>query len=119
MVLAFAFNSAANALAVSDISLNSHLNQPLDARIMLLSATPEELENLKMQILRNSDEANHLYHWPGVSVSVERNDNGKHFLQITSEKPVTEPIVSFVLELDWSHGQLKREYVLLINPQIG
>ena len=38
------------ALGLGDITMNSALNEPLDARIELLSATPEELDNLTIAL---------------------------------------------------------------------
>lgn len=119
LALFLAFQPAVYALAVSDIQLNSHLNQPLDAEIMLLSATPEEIENLSLEIKRLDEAGTTLYRWPGVMIEISTNNAGKHYLHIKSKQPVTEPVVSFILELNWSNGHLKREYVLLIDPQLG
>ena len=41
------------ALGLGEIHLNSALNQPFDAEIDLLSATPEELAGLKVAIASN------------------------------------------------------------------
>ena len=38
------------ALGLGDITMNSALNEPLNARIELLSATPEELDNLTIAL---------------------------------------------------------------------
>ena len=46
LVLVLLLSSEVWALGLGDIRMNSALNEPLDARIELLSATPEELDNL-------------------------------------------------------------------------
>jgi pilus assembly protein FimV len=45
-LLVLAFASEVWALGLGDIRLSSALNEPFRAEIELLSATPEELENL-------------------------------------------------------------------------
>ncbi len=117
--LLLAFQPVVYALAVSDIQLNSHLNQPLDAEIMLLSATPEEIENLSLEIKRVDENQANVHRWPGVTIEISTDSAGKHYLHVKSKEPVIEPVVSFILELNWSGGHLKREYVLLIDPQLG
>ncbi len=110
-----AIHPAAQALAVSEIMLNSSLNQPLDARVDILSAKPDELDSLNVSLVRLSGSS---ARWPGVKAELVRVENGKSYLKITSKENVREPVLTFLLELDWSTGKIKREYSLLINPQL-
>ena len=119
LILFFAVHTQVYALSVSEIQLNSHLNQVLDANIMLLSATPEEIENLSLGLKQVENSTSPVFHWPDVSVDIVRKEDGKYYLHISSKEPITEPVISFVLELNWSKGQLKRKYILLIDPQLG
>ena len=48
--VALAAPSLAHALGLGDIRLSSALNQPLDAEIDLLNATPEELAGLQANL---------------------------------------------------------------------
>ena len=111
----FAVQPAAHAMAVSEVMLNSSLNQPLDARVDILSAKPDELDSLNVSIARVSGPS---ARWPGVKVELVRVENGKSYLKITSKDNVREPVLTFLLELDWSTGKIKREYSLLVNPQL-
>lgn len=101
------------ALAVSEIELNSNLNQALNARIVLSDIKSGDLDSLNVRILEVNNGAGVL---PGAfDIEVVGEDN-KHFIHITSSKSIREPILSFTLELIWGQGRLIREYNLLIDP---
>ena len=108
--------SAAHALALAELQLNSVLNHTLDATIEILSANAQELDSLNISISQLSEQAAH-YKWPKVKVELVRPETGKNYLRLTSEDAVQEPVLNFLLELDWSTGHFKREYSLLINPK--
>jgi len=105
------------ALALSEIKLNSSLNQPLNATIELLSATPAELDSLNSYISRSKkDAASSGRTWPHLKVDLVRVEKGHSYLKITSKENMKEPVLNFLLELGWSTGRLQREYSLLLNP---
>lgn len=109
---------AAHALAISEIKLNSSLNQSLDATVEILSATVEELDSLSVSVSRLQEQSRGLYKWPGIKVELVRVEKGKSYLKLTSNDYVREPVLKFLLELKWSTGQIKREYSVLVNPQL-
>ena len=104
------------ALAVSDIQLNSHLNQKLSAEVQLLSVTSEELDQLNMRITETDPDTGQRHTSTGLTVSISQSSSGQHYLRILSDQVIREPIVSFSLELSWPDGRLERKYVLLIDP---
>lgn len=118
VVLLITAHPAAFALAISDIRLNSSLNQSLDATVEILVATVEELNSLNVSVSRVSGQTIGLQQWPNVQVELVRVDGGKSFLKITSKESVREPVLNILLELKWATGHIKREYSLLINPQL-
>lgn len=102
------FSVSVSAFGVSDIELNSSLNQKLDANIELTSINAEEAELLNI-FVTTSDRTYSLKH---EIVSV-----GKlHFLKITSDKVIKEPILTVNLDINGQSGRLLREYTLLIDP---
>ena len=117
-MLLLAVHPAAYALGISEIKLNSSLNQSLDATVEILSATLEELNSLNVTVSRLSEGNAGMQHWPEVKVELVRVDNGKSYLKLTSKDSVREPVLKFLLELHWATGHIKREYSLLINPQL-
>ena len=111
-------HSTGFALSISEIELKSGLNQRLDATISLQSVTSRELENLKAGITYD-ESVSSIYRQPKIRVSIIRQPNGQHYLQLNSEQPIIEPVVNFILELNWSTGRLNRQYQLLIDPKLG
>lgn len=100
------------ALGVSDLELNSSLNQKLDAKIALNAATDEELGSLRVTIIPVYDDgigAQQLKH------ELVQTETGS-FLKITSIDAIKEPVLNFQLDLNWNNGQLVRDYTLLLDP---
>lgn len=103
------------ALSVSDIELKSSLNQRLEAKIHLSSVNRDELNSLQIRIndivgSTATVQSSNLRH------EIIENDNG-HYINITSQDVIREPVLSFSLELSWSKGRLIREYSLLLDPK--
>ena len=104
-----------HALALSDVELQSHLNQRLSARIRLLDVPAGDLEDLDISVNEIADSVAAGRH---TILSYEVVAEGsKYYLMITSRNVIREPILSFVVELNWSAGHLLRNYALIINPQ--
>ena len=106
------FAASAQALALSDIELNSFLNQKLDAVIELRAASSNDLDGLKV-ILTSSTNKN--VSSQQLKYELVRGENG-NFLKITSEDVIREPIVKFQLDINWPTGRVVRDYSLLIDP---
>jgi len=113
VVLLLLSSPVVSALAVSDVELHSHLNQQLDARVYLQHADKSELSSLKIALhdVTAGDEVT-----PNLHYEVLENAQG-HYISITSEDVIREPVMRFILELNWSKGHLIREYALIIDPQ--
>lgn len=110
-VLAF-YNVAAYSLALSEAELKSHLNQILDVRIELKSNDSGEFDDLKVQLRHSSENDGSRY-----QLKYEILKNGEaSILKITSEDVIREPIVEFTLDIDWTDGQVVRDYSFLIDP---
>ncbi len=103
---------AANGLAVSELDLQSKLNQPLNARIRLISLSQAELDSLTIKVhgMGQEDQPG-----GGLQQEIQQDENG-HYLVITTKEPVREPVMTLVLELKWSTGHLTRQYELIIDP---
>ncbi|MBP8185087.1 MAG: FimV family protein [Pseudomonas sp.] len=127
LVLAIAAASAlssgmAQALGLGEVSLKSSLDQPLVAEIELLEvrdlatgelipslASPEDFTRagIDRQFLLND-----LKFTPVIKA------NGKSFIRVTSNKPIREPYLNFLVEVLWPSGRLLREYTLLLDPPL-
>jgi pilus assembly protein FimV len=97
------------------------LNQPLRAEIELLAATPEELNNLTVQLASQETFARYDLDRPmyltGLQFEIVRSGNADgNVVRVTSTEPMTEPFLTFLVEATWSRGRLLREYTLLLDP---
>ncbi len=108
-------------LGLGEIELNSALNQELNAEIEILSASPEDAEQLIVQL--GSREAfnragiDRPYLLQQLKFKVVDND-GAPYIRVTTNSAVREPFLSFLLEIDWPQGNLLREYTLLLDPPV-
>lgn len=100
------------ALGVVDIELNSSLNQKLDAKIALTSATSEELTGLNVTIIPSYVEGMATQSLQHELIQTEAGS----YIKITSTAAIKEPVLNFQLDLDWKNGQLVRDYTLLLDP---
>ncbi|MFZ5512559.1 MAG: FimV/HubP family polar landmark protein [Pseudomonadota bacterium] len=87
---------------------------------MELSASREELSSLKAQIApAEAFRQAGIEYSPalaGVRVSVEKRSNGLPYLKLTSDRPVNDPFLDLLLEVNWAQGRLQREYTFLLDP---
>jgi pilus assembly protein FimV len=113
IVLLLLSSPTVSALAVSEVELHSYLNQQLDARVYLKNVDKAELTTLKIAIRDVLDEGEGM---ANLHYEVLENAQG-HYISITSEDVIREPVMRFMLELNWSKGRLIREYALIIDPQ--
>lgn len=110
------------ALGLGEIELKSALNQPLIAEVELLSATPEELQELKVEV--GSPQAfasagiERTLFLNKLKFDVKTNADGRPVVKITSRDAVREPFLDFLLEISWSKGRLLREYTVLVDPPV-
>ena len=125
LVLAIAAASAlssgmAHALGLGELTLKSTLNQPLVAEIELLDVKDLTAAELVPSLASPEDFAK-----AGVDRQAFLNDltftpvlnaNGKSILRVTSSKPLSEPMVKFLVQVMWPNGRLLRDYSVLLDP---
>ena len=110
------------ALGLGDIRLGSALNEPLSAEIDLVAPTSDELGSLSAQLASRElfqrlglDRPAYL---DTVQFSVGRGRDGRNVLLVSSAAPISEPFVTFVVEVNWPRGRLLREYTVLLDPPV-
>lgn len=113
------YSGMAPAVGLGDITINSGLNQPLEAEIELLEVG--DLTESEMRIaLAPAD----VFMRAGVDRTSFLDDlrftallrGNKSVIRVVSRKPVREPYLNFVVEVARPSGRLLREYTLLIDP---
>ncbi len=111
---------SANALGFDNIKLHSALNEPLDADINLLSATENDIANMKIRLaspeafMRAGVDRNALLN--ELKFEVKQKENGQYYIHVTTRIPVREPFINFLLEMEWQNGRMLREYTMLLDP---
>ncbi|KAA0981178.1 FimV/HubP family polar landmark protein [Pseudomonas sp. ANT_J28] len=125
LVLAIAAASAlssgmAHALGLGELTLKSTLNQPLVAEIELLDVKDLTAAEVVPSLASPADFAK-----AGVDRQAFLNDltftpvlnaSGKSILRVTSSKPLSEPMVKFLVQVMWPNGRLLRDYSVLLDP---
>jgi pilus assembly protein FimV len=108
------------ALGLGEIRLNSSLNQPFDADIELIAPTREELADLKVGLASNElfqrYELDRPAYLSSFSFTVSRSRDGKVSVKVRSNRSITEPFVTFLVEANSSRSRLLREYTVLLDP---
>ena len=115
------FSSVVQALGVGELQVNSALDEPLSAEIPLTPSGPKETKTLQARLVARPDfdvAADATAPMSGeLRVKVAQGPDGQPFLKLYSERPVREPYIRFLLQLDWVGGRLTREFVALIDPR--
>lgn len=118
----FILPGVAGALGLGDITLNSALNQPLSAEIVIRKAgdlTPEEiLASLASVKEFNTLGVDRSYFLHDLQFSVKFSDSGVATIHLTTRKAVIEPFLNFIVEVQWPEGKLLKEYTLLLDPPV-
>ena len=111
---------SATPLGLGDITLNSHLNERLDAEIPVSVSGPEELQTLKVTVA-SADVferfgVERLDFMEDLRFTVESRPGGQAIVRVRSAQPVVEPFLTFLIEARSSGGRLLREYTVLLDP---
>ena len=120
---ATAFTSGvANALGLGGLAVKSSLNQPLEAEISLSDVRDLSSADIKKRLASAEDftkaGVDRQFFLTGLTFTPVVRADGKHVIRITSNKPVKEPYLNFLVEVLWPNGRLLREYTLLLDPPL-
>ena len=114
--------SSLMALGLGEISLESYLNEPLKAQVDLLNIGGLNEDQIRIRLATTEDfkrmGVDRAYFLTSISFDVEIDDKGRARIIISSEDPVLEPYLDFILEARWPSGRLLREYTVLVDPPV-
>ncbi|MEO6678328.1 MAG: FimV/HubP family polar landmark protein [Pseudomonas sp.] len=116
---AVTYSALAPALGLGDITLHSALNQPFSADIALVDAAGLAESDLSVS-LATADEfsragVERLFFLNNLKFTPILRGN-RTMIRVTSSKPVNEPFLNFLVQLNQPNGRLLREYTVLIDP---
>ncbi|WP_417514895.1 FimV/HubP family polar landmark protein [Marinobacter sp.] len=115
-------SGVAQALGLGEIELQSYLNEPMDAEIVLpqsqgidpgdvfVNIAPERAYQ-RLGLQRNQFIGK-------LRFDVATRSDGSLVVNVTSREPLREPYLNFLLELTWPNGRLMREYAVLVDPPV-
>lgn len=108
------------ALGLGQIEVKSRRNQPLLAEIPIISTTPGELEALQARLaspetFRRIGLAPPTGAAADLQFSLGSDARGRPVIRVTTLRPVDQPVLNFLIEVDWGQGRLVREYAALVD----
>ncbi len=110
------------ALGLGELSLESFLNEPLRARVDLLDTGRLQEDQIKIRLATAEDfkrmGVDRAYFLTSISFDVTVDDRGRGQIVLTSQEPVLEPYLDFIIEARWPSGRLLREYTVLVDPPV-
>jgi len=112
---------AGNLLAVGlgELTVNSSLNEPLDATIQVLGldGLTENQINVSLGSLADFQRANiaRIGLIDDISLEIDVLNREEGILRLSSDEAVTEPFLNMVISMRWPNGRLMRDYTALID----
>ncbi len=116
-----ALASGSWALGLGKVALESGLNDPFRANIPLIGSSPDFADRVVVtladaeQFKKAGIQRFQLLTSLKFEV-VQDEDSGPKFIRITSEHPIREPFLNFVLDVSSPDGRLLQEITILLTP---
>jgi pilus assembly protein FimV len=107
-------------IGLGNIVIESHINQPLKAKIQLVAVRASEIKGIRVSLASARD-----FDWIGIkrTTTLEQlkfkptvNDSGEVLIRVSTGRPVRERNLNFLVELRWPNGRLLREYSIELKP---
>jgi len=109
----------AEAAGIGKLTVLSGLGQPLRAELDV-AANREELAGMTARLAPQDAFRQAGIDYPSVlhdlRFTLDKGANGQAVVKVTSVKPINEPFLDFLVELNWPAGRLVREYTFLLDP---
>lgn len=116
----FTFIFSAQALQLGKISINSKQEQPLNADIEVILTKADDVTELVPSIASKEDfESQGIERLPvhaNIDANFVKNSEGKIYLKLKSDKPVKDPFLDLLIQIDSPKGRNYREYTVLLDP---
>ena len=113
---------SAYALGLGDLELESFLNEPLNAQVQLLNTGNLNEEQIRIRLATREDfermGVERAYFLTQIKFEINIDGQGQATISLTSEDPVLEPYLDFIVEARWPTGRLLREYTVLVDPPL-
>ncbi|MEP6883617.1 MAG: FimV/HubP family polar landmark protein [Gammaproteobacteria bacterium] len=120
LMMALSAPGAAHAIGLGDIHVDSALNEHFAAEIDIVGATALELTDLRASVANRETfvrfGADRPAFLSSATFKVVQDSRGRPVLAVRSSETFTEPVVNFLVDLNWHNGELIRQYTVLLDP---
>lgn len=110
------------ALGLGELTLYSYLNEPFRAEVALLEADAFDDNDVHVDLASDTEferlGVSRDFFLTNINFQVESDESGRRVV-LTTEAPLREPYLDFVVEARWPDGRLLREYIVLIDLPPG
>lgn len=114
---------SAFALGMGQIQVQSALNQILEAEIPLLVANPGELNGLTARLAPAQVFAQRgierLALLSDLMFDIQTGSDGRSVIRVTSKRPIREPLLNFLVQLNGRSQQQIREFAVLLDMPVA
>ena len=115
-----ALPALAYGLGLGRLVVESGLDEPLNAHVRIIDATPNEIKTLSPSLASDAIFAaagaeRHRF-LSRIKYAVKQHKDGNYYIELSTNGPFREPFIQTLLEVDWAGGQLVREYTALLDP---
>ncbi len=113
------FPVCSSALGLAEIQVDSHLNQPLRARIEVIDVGVEEWRQIHARIDRETSlgrDAIPSGILGAITLRATEDSQHRHFIEVTSAEAMTEPLFDLPVEIAGSSARVIRNYSILLDP---
>ena len=106
------------ALGLGELTLYSYLNEPFRAEVSLLEADALNDNDVHVDLASDAEferlGVSRDFFLTRINFQVESDESGRRVV-LTTEAPLQESYLDFVVEARWPDGRLLREYTVLID----
>lgn len=111
-----------HALAVKDVQTKSALGEPFQAEVELSELGDLNADEIKVSLATQEDferlGIERVYFLTDLHFDVVVNPAGRSFVKITTDKPVREPYLDFVVRIAWPGNTRLQEVTALLDPPV-
>jgi pilus assembly protein FimV len=112
--------ASATALGLGAIRTQSALFEPFVGEIALKDIKPDELDNIKVGLAPDAEfkkvGASYAPALGELKFKPQISPQGRPIIRVTSDKPIREPYLDFLVEVRSAQGRMVKEYTVLLDP---
>ena len=113
-------SSAASAATLGKLNVESGIGQPLKIRIPITIAKQDAHNKITATLapvkINDAIAKQQRVVLDDLNFAVVSQDGDNPYIQVTSQKPVNQPILRLPIRISWQDGELLREYTLFLDP---